>query len=112
MVFLLKVALLYKLKPNIMTLTIEIEVLEPLDVLEVEFEANPTWENDGYGSWQVGSQFGFDKGNDFAICEDDPTWDRRLYRDHENKAIESNLDKVIEQFCNQLIKDKNDEEDF
>lgn len=74
----------------------DIELME----MEVEFEGEPQWENDGIGSYEYWGSREYDKGRDYVSFEQNgyPTWDKSKHNDDENEAIE--LFTKTEQFRN------------
>lgn len=85
----------------------DIELIE----IEVEFEGEPQWENDGIGSYEYWGSREYDKGRDYVSFEQNgyPTWDRSKYNDDENEAIElftktEQFENFCTDFCNKYEK--------
>jgi len=68
-----------------MTITITIENGEHF--FDVELEAELTKQNDGIGSYEYWGQKCYDRGEDYYIMEDYPTWNHDLYTYSENWLI-------------------------
>ena len=78
--------------------------IEELD-LEVLFYCDCTMENSGIGSYEYWGSQEYDAGDDYLVCEH-IEWDKELYTEEENTAIDKYLeenfckiaDKAIEKF--------------
>lgn len=88
---------------------------EETELLKVEFNAQPRWENDGIGSYEYWGQESFDKGTDYVSLEyhGDPTWDKSMHSEMENNIIEAFRksdfhEKLCDLFCDTYEKTKND----
>jgi len=74
--------------------------------LNVEFDANPRWENDGIGSYEYWGQKCFDAGHGYVSLEHygDPVWDKSKHSEQENNIIEAftnstQHEKLCDLFC-------------
>lgn len=59
------------------------------EVLEVEFEAYPSWENDGIGAYEHHGHRGYDYGHNYVSLENygEPTWEKDKHTEEENEII-------------------------
>lgn len=73
-----------------MTITETIEIDES-NFLEVEFEAEIEWENDGIGAYEFWGECGVDYGHNYQVLTDYPTWNHNLYSFEENWLIAIHL---------------------
>jgi len=88
-----------------MTITEEIEINGEL--LEVEFTGDCSIENDGIGAYEYWGAKCYDPGRDYAIMDDNLTWDRTKYTDEQNAAIEAfDKTKLDERFCEQFEQER------
>lgn len=74
--------------------------------IDVEWEAEPYWENDGIGSYEYWGQKSFDAGTDYVSLEDygNPIWDESKHTTEENTIIKlfadsPEIEKVCDRFC-------------
>lgn len=81
-----------------------------LDV-SVEFEAYPTWENDGIGSYEYWGSKEYDSGVNYVSLESNgyPTWDETLHTPDENEAIRlftksPEFENLCDRFCKEYEK--------
>jgi hypothetical protein len=75
--------------------------------IDVEFEGDFRWENDGIGPYEYwGAQYN-DKGVDYLVLEDTPTWDDKKHTEEENALIREwladndNFARLEEYLCEQ-----------
>jgi hypothetical protein len=76
-----------------------------INVLEVEFKANPTWQDDGIGSYEYWGCKGYDS-HPYLSCEEHGIeWDKKEFTEQENEMIdewlneEKNFKSLEEKFC-------------
>ena len=88
-----------------MTIPIEIEYRNEageIDYVTVDFTGTVISENNGIGSYEYAGIPGFDKGQDYLVCEE-ITWDKEEYTDAQNKVINEyllqNFEHVGQQIC-------------
>lgn len=79
-----------------------------LDVT-VEFEAQPTWDNDGIGTYEFWGYKEYDNGKDYVTLEESPSWDESLHTPDENYAIRlfvqsADFDRLCDKFCKEYEK--------
>jgi hypothetical protein len=74
------------------------------ELIEVEFEAYPEWENDSYDD-----EYGTVALDDYAAINDDAKWDESRYSEKQNEIISNwytkNWKKVYDMFCQQFVED-------
>ena len=89
-----------------MELKIVIEIDNEENQLGVILEGFPDWENDGIGSYEYWGYKSFDYGYDYAVMNDYPTWNQKLYTFEENWVIAvyliTNLERIDKLFCDML----------
>lgn len=74
--------------------------------VNVEFEAEPQWENDGIGGYEFWGSREYDMGKNYVSLEQNgyPTWDKEKHTPDENDAIylftqSPDFDKLCDKFC-------------
>jgi hypothetical protein len=77
-----------------------------IEVLEVEFEATPRWEDDGIGDYEYWGCKG-NNSDPYVSCEyHGITWDKTKYSDLENVMIEewliNNFERLENRFCEEF----------
>lgn len=66
------------------------------NILIVEFEGYPKWENDGIGSYEYWGFREYDHGHDYLSFEsaDDPTWNESKHTQEENNIIQEFMNTI------------------
>jgi len=93
-----------------MYLTITIENGE--DSFDVQLDGTLEKQNDGIGSYEYWGQKCYDRGEDYYILEDFPTWDKSLYSFEQNWIIAIyifyNFLSIEKSFCDLELSIAND----
>lgn len=97
-----------------MTIPIEIEYKNEageFDYVTVDFTGSVISENSGIGSYEYAGIRGFDKGEDYLVCEE-ITWEKEEYTDVHNKVIQHYLDNHFDEvatiICNEYAQAQKD----
>ena len=85
---------------------------EDFELFTVDFEAEPSWTNDGIGSYEFRGQKCFDKGYDYVTLDSygTPTYNESLYTPEQIKIIDEYLKseggrKLEEDFCDRYTEE-------
>ena len=70
----------------------------------VELEGDIQIQNDGIGSYEFWGMKGYDAGVDYKICET-ITWDRTLYSDEQNNAINNYVQSNWDYIESEIVSD-------
>ena len=70
-------------------------------LIQVCFDCKMTWENDGIGSYEFWGFKGYDKGTDYAVCEDIKVISKHSKKELKivNDYLLENWDSLVSDIC-------------
>lgn len=76
------------------TFTLEVELENRSNPIEIEVECSACVENDGIGPYEFWGQKCNDRGRDYLVIEE-TEWNKEGFTDEENAAIEKEIEKNV-----------------
>jgi len=93
-------------------MTIKVTIENGEDSFDVQLEGTLELQNDGIGSYEYWGQKCYDRGEDYYILEETPTWNHSLYSFEQNWIIAIhifyNFLSIEKQFCDLELSFAND----